>query len=122
VPGKAAPAPDPAWRWRHLLLAPHRLGFFLAMGVLVFTGGWWALVQVDRPALLNLSYAAAVAGACHSRDLRFIPLFFWAFCHGWSQMARRAPEVPQLRAPLVLAALGPWATGNMRTPGWRPSG
>jgi uncharacterized protein involved in response to NO len=49
-PGKAAGAGklDKRWRVRYLMLAPHRLGFFLAMVVLVASGGWWALVQVDR--------------------------------------------------------------------------
>ena len=28
------------WRWQALLLAPHRLGFFLAMVVLA-ASGWW---------------------------------------------------------------------------------
>ena len=39
---------DRQWRWRYLMLAPHRLGFFLAMVVLLASGGWWALVQVAR--------------------------------------------------------------------------
>lgn len=118
VPGKAAPAPDLAWRWRHLLLAPHRLGFFLAMGVLVFTGGWWALVQVDRAsALLNLSYAVSPS-LVHATVMTFgfIPLFFtgFLFTAGPKWLGVRALEAPQLRAPLVLLATswGLWVTGS----------
>ena len=47
------------------------------MGVLVFTGGWWALVQVDRAsALLNLSYAVSPS-LVHATVMTFgfIPLF-----------------------------------------------
>ena len=33
---------DKRWRVRYLMLAPHRLGFFLAMVVLVASGLWWA--------------------------------------------------------------------------------
>ena len=36
------------WHPRHLLLAPHRLGFFLAIVLLWTAGLWWALVQLDR--------------------------------------------------------------------------
>ena len=39
---------DRRWRFAYLLLAPHRLGFLLAMVLLVAAGGWWALVQFDR--------------------------------------------------------------------------
>ena len=39
---------DKRWRWQYLMLAPHRLGFFLAMVVLMASGAWWAVVQVAR--------------------------------------------------------------------------
>ncbi|RYF67599.1 MAG: hypothetical protein EOO29_36625, partial [Comamonadaceae bacterium] len=50
VAGRPAPLPTAAQRWHagHLLLAPHRLGFFLAMAVLVASAVWWALVQLAR--------------------------------------------------------------------------
>ncbi|OYY47819.1 MAG: hypothetical protein B7X59_10450, partial [Polaromonas sp. 39-63-203] len=49
---------DGRWRARYLLLAPHRLGFFLATVVLVAAGVWWALVQLDRmTGALGLAYA-----------------------------------------------------------------
>ncbi|MBW8314647.1 MAG: NnrS family protein, partial [Hydrogenophaga sp.] len=60
-PGRAGraqpPGPNP-WRPGHLLLAPHRLAFFLAMVLLLAAGLWWALVQVDRATgAIGLGYA-----------------------------------------------------------------
>ena len=83
------------------------------MGVLVFTGGWWALVQVDRAsALLNLSYAVSPS-LVHATVMTFgfIPLFFtgFLFTAGPKWLGVRALEAPQLRAPLVLLAVrGLW--------------
>ena len=45
---------DRRWRPRYLMLAPHRLGFFLAMVLLIASGAWWALVQAAQVAELNL--------------------------------------------------------------------
>lgn len=43
APPQPAPlAPDSGWHPRHLLWAPHRLGFFLATVLLLVSGGWWA--------------------------------------------------------------------------------
>ena len=88
------------------------------MGVLVFTGGWWALVQVDRAsALLNLSYAVSPS-LVHATVMTFgfIPLFFtgFLFTAGPKWLGVRALEAPQLRAPLVLLATswGLWVTGS----------
>ena len=72
---------DKRWRVRYLMLAPHRLGFFLAMVVLVASGLWWALVQLDRstgwlalPSVISptLVHSAVMA-------FGFIPLFFSGF-------------------------------------------
>ena len=72
---------DRRWRFAYLLLAPHRLGFLLAMVLLVAAGGWWALVQFDRmSAALGLAYALSpslVHGAVMT--FGFIPLFFSGF-------------------------------------------
>ncbi len=101
---------DPAWRWRQLLLAPHRLGFFLAVMVLVAAGAWWALVQLDRAgAGLGLSYAVSPSLA-HATVMTFgfFPLFFagFLFTAGPKWLAVPAMEARQLRAPLVLQAAG----------------
>ncbi|MDF7275804.1 hypothetical protein NLR40_24500, partial [Escherichia coli] len=51
---------DRRWRPRYLMLAPHRLGFFLAMLLLMASGLWWALVQIDRVSgALALPYGVA---------------------------------------------------------------
>lgn len=69
------------WRAAHLLLAPHRLGFFLALCLLLASGVWWALVQLDRAtAWLGLGYAVAPT-LTHAAlmSLGFVPLFFSGF-------------------------------------------
>lgn len=101
---------DRRWRVAHLLLAPHRLGFFLAMVVLVMASAWWALVQLDRvsPAL-SLPYALSpslVHGAVMT--FGFLPLFFSGFLFTagpkWLGVQPLAPR--QLRAPLLLHVTG----------------
>ena len=72
---------DKRWRVPYLLLAPHRLGFFLAMLVLVASGLWWELVQLDRfSAVLSLPYTVA-PWLVHATVMvfGFIPLFFSGF-------------------------------------------
>ena len=101
---------DRRWRARHLLLAPHRLGFFLAMVVLVAAGGWWALVQLDRISpVLSLPYALSPSLA-HGAVMTFgfIPLFFSGFLFTagpkWLGVQPLLPR--QLRVPLLLQATG----------------
>lgn len=107
-PGLAG-APS-GWHPRHLLLAPHRLGFFLAMVVLCAAALWWALVQVDRMSgLLGLRYVLSpslVHGAVMS--LGFIPLFFsgFLFTAGPKWLGVAPPPVSQLLAPLLLQTIG----------------
>ena len=114
IPGKPSAAAralvDPRWRARHLLLAPHRLGFFLAMVALVSAGGWWALVQLDRvsPAL-SLPYAVAPSLA-HGAVMTFgfLPLFFsgFLFTAGPTWLGVQPLAARQLLAPLLLQAGG----------------
>ncbi|NML85438.1 NnrS family protein [Polaromonas sp.] len=101
---------DRNWRPRYLLLAPHRLGFFLAMLVLVAAGTWWALVQFDRmTATLDLSYVLSpslVHGAVMT--FGFIPLFFsgFLFTAGPKWLAVRPHETGRLLTPMLLQATG----------------
>lgn len=101
---------DTRWQGRHLLLAPHRLGFFLAMLVLAWSGAWWALEQLNRVSgVLALSYvlpAVLVHGAVMT--LGFIPLFFsgFLFTAGPKWLGVPAPEAPQLLLPLLLQSTG----------------
>ena len=101
---------DTRWQGRHLLLAPHRLGFFLAMLVLAWSGAWWALEQLNRVSgVLALSYvlpAVLVHGVVMT--LGFIPLFFsgFLFTAGPKWLGVPAPEAPQLLLPLLLQSTG----------------
>lgn len=83
----AMPANRPAansggpWRWRHLLLAPHRLGFFLAVMVLAASGLWWAGVQLQRVTGLGALSSALPPTIVHGTVMvfGFMPLFFGGF-------------------------------------------
>ena len=98
------------WQPRNLLLAPHRLGFFLAMVLLWCVGLWWALVQIDRvTGALGLAYVLSpslVHGA--AMTFGFIPLFFsgFLFTAGPKWLGVAPPDAPQLLAPLLLQAGG----------------
>lgn len=102
----------PAGRWRlaTLMVAPHRLSFFLAMLVLVAASAWWLLVQLDRvPGGLGLGYAVSPT-LTHALVMvfGFMPLFFSGFLFtagpNWLRVA--APTARQLLAPLGLQAGG----------------
>ncbi len=101
---------DPRWRWQYLMLAPHRLGFFLAMVVLVASGAWWALVQVARSTGWWGMYYAMSPTLVHAAVmvLGFIPLFFagFLFTAGPKWLGVDALPVRALRGPLIAQALG----------------
>jgi uncharacterized protein involved in response to NO len=114
TPGKPSAAArallDMRWRARHLLLAPHRLGFFLAMLVLVSSGAWWALVQLDRvSAAVALPYAVSPSLA-HGTVMTFgfFPLFFsgFLFTAGPKWLGVQPLAARQVLAPLLLQAIG----------------
>lgn len=99
---------DRRWRVHYLLLAPHRLGFFLAMVVLVASGVWWALVHLDRvSAVMALTYAVSpslVHGAVMT--FGFMPLFFsgFLFTAGPKWLGVPPLNARQLQTPLLLQA------------------
>ncbi len=104
---------DRLWRWRYLMLAPHRLGFFLAMVLLVASGAWWTLVQVSRVSswpTLAYSLSPSVVHAA-AMVFGFIPLFFsgFLFTAGPKWLGVEPWPTRTLRAPLVLQAVG-WLT------------
>lgn len=116
----SAPQPVPpetpgaqAWRAQHLLMAPHRLGFSLAVLLLLASGAWWALVQVDRvTGALGLGYALSPSlGHAALMSFGFIPLFFtgFLFTAGPKWLGVRGPEARSLLVPLLLQA-GGWLT------------
>lgn len=101
---------DSRWRWHYLMLAPHRLGFFLAMVVLVASGAWWALVQVARSTGWWGMYYAMSPTIVHAAVMAFgfIPLFFSGFLFTAGPKWLGVDPLPAqvLRAPLVAQALG----------------
>lgn len=111
---KRVPRPEPLasqpWRPVHLLLAPHRLGFALAVLLLLASGAWWALVQVDRvTGALGLGYVVSPSlGHAAVMTFGFIPLFFtgFLFTAGPKWLAVDGPEARTLMAPLLLQAAG----------------
>lgn len=110
--------PDRHWRVRHLLLAPHRLGFFLAMVVLASAGGWWALVQFSRVNAVPVLPYAVSPSLVHAAVMTFgfIPLFFsgFLFTAGPKWLGVQALEARQLQVPLLLQATGwlVWVAGG----------
>lgn len=102
--------PDPHWRARYLLLAPHRLGFFLALVVLVASGGWWALVQIDRVSVAVVLPYAVSPTLVHAAVMTFgfMPLFFSGFLFTAAPKWLRVEpiETPLLAVPLAMQALG----------------
>ncbi|MDD2713746.1 MAG: NnrS family protein [Simplicispira sp.] len=101
---------DRRWRLRYLMLAPHRLGFFFAMVVLVAASAWWALVQLDRATgWLGLSYALP-ASLVHAAVMvfGFMPLFFsgFMFTAGPKWLHVEPHPTSRLLVPLLLQMLG----------------
>ena len=110
---------DRHWRSRYLMLAPHRLGFFLAMVLLVASGAWWALVQVSRisDGALSLHFGLSPS-LLHAAVMvfGFIPLFFsgFLFTAGPKWLGVEPWETSALRPALVLQAAGwlVWLAGG----------
>lgn len=124
-PGSAPAAPDAqagrdaAWSARHLLLAPHRLAFFLAMVLLAASGLWWAWVQGSRLATTPLIASAIPASLTHAALMvfGFFPLFFSGFLFTAGPKWLRVDPWPvrSLCAPLLLLA-GGWLTWLVGAP------
>ena len=110
APQRPEPGGVRPWRLQHLLLAPHRLGFALAVLLLLASGAWWSLVQLDRfTGLLGLPYAISPSlGHAAVMSLGFIPLFFtgFLFTAGPKWLAVEGPQARSLLAPLLLQAGG----------------
>lgn len=114
TPGKPSAevlaALDRHWRPRYLLLAPHRLGFFLAMVVLLGSGVWWASVQMDRVSVaVALPYVLSPT-LVHAAVMTFgfTPLFFSGFLFTAAPKWLRVEplDAPVLLVPLLMQACG----------------
>ena len=108
---------DRHWRASNLLLAPHRLGFFLAMVVLVASGSWWALVQLDRVSVtvvLPYTFSPTLAHAA-VMTYGFIPLFFsgFLFTAGPKWLGVQPFTTRLLMTPAIMQTCGwrLWITG-----------
>lgn len=116
-PAAVPPSSQAGWRAQALLWAPHRLGFFLAVALLLTASAWWALVQLDRvgwglglvPALSPSLVHAAVM------TFGFMPLFFagFVFTAGPKWLGVAGPHASHLLWPLLLQFGGwlLWLTG-----------
>ena len=116
----AGAAPDSRWQVSLLAHAPHRLSFFLAMLVLMASGLWWALVQLDRSLFSAHALAYAMpAMLTHSVVMcfGFLPLFFagFLFTAGPKWLHVEAPTMKAIAPPLLLQAAGwmLWLVGSM---------
>ena len=101
---------DASWRTSYLLLAPHRLGFFLAMVVLIAASLWWAAVQFDRmTGALGLPYVLSPS-LVHGTVMAFgfMPLFFsgFLFTAGPKWLDVAPLPVARLQVPMLLQAVG----------------
>ncbi len=105
--------PDAGWRWQHVVLAPHRLAFFLALLVLVTSAGWWAGVHADRLVPGVRFFYSLPPRLTHAGVMTFgfFPLFFSGFLFTavpkWLRV--QPPTTQTLLVPLVLQATG-WMT------------
>lgn len=100
-----------AWRWANVMQAPHKLGFLLAMVVLVASGLWWALVQLQRSgAPVPLPYAVSPT-LTHAAVMAFgfIPLFFagFLFTAGPRWLGMPQPSARDV-APALIAQCAGW--------------
>ncbi|MCZ2406221.1 MAG: NnrS family protein [Burkholderiales bacterium] len=102
--------PERRWRPRYLMLAPYRLGFFLALVQLTAASVWWALVQAGRAGGLPGPSLALPPALVHAVAMvyGFMPLFFAGFLFtALPKWLRVAPwPVAALRPALLLQALG----------------
>lgn len=108
----AAGAGEPGgWRWRHLLQAPHRLAFLLAIVVLLAAASWWTLVLAARSGIAAPPPAALAPGLVHAGVMTFgfLPLFFagFLFTAGPRWLLVPAPAARDL-APALLAHAAAW--------------
>lgn len=108
------------WRLATLMEAPHRLGFFCAMVVLIVASLWWFLEQLDRYQGGNLGLGTAVSPTLVHGTVMvfgFMPLFFSGFLFTaapkWLDVPPYTPR--QLLPPLALQAGGwlLWLLGGM---------
>ena len=101
----------PRWRFSHLLLAPHRLAFFMAAAMLATSSLWWAALLLARALQWPLSPVVA-SPMMHAllMSLGFMPLFFCGFLYtaGPKWLKRPAVSARSL-LPALATLMAGWA-------------
>ncbi|WP_353233837.1 NnrS family protein [Diaphorobacter ruginosibacter] len=118
---RSEPPRLPPQRWSAAMLAqaPHRISFFLAMVVLIASGIWWALVQLDRSTGAALLPYGMPPMLGHSIVMcfGFFPLFFagFLFTAGPKWLHVEPPNMSAILPPLLMQAFGwlLWLVGAM---------
>ena len=108
---KPTPPLDTQWRFRWLLVAPHRLAFFGAAVMLASSALWWC-VQLFAQTLAAPVSGAVSPSTAHAMlmGLGFMPLFFAGFLFTAGPKWLAMPEVPaRSLLPQVIAWLLGWS-------------
>lgn len=111
------------WRVSYVCQAPHRLGFFLGMLLLLWASVWWMLVHLGRVGWWHLPQAVS-ATVVHGAVMVFgvMPLFFsgFLFTAGPKWLGVEPPSVAQLRTPLLWQTAGwlLWVVAGHHAPEW----
>lgn len=97
------------WRLRHLLLAPHRLAFFMGAMMLGASALWWAGLLLARALQWPLS-PVVPAALIHAllMSLAYMPLFFCGFLY---TAGPKWLKLPAVSARSLLPALATLMTG-----------
>jgi uncharacterized protein involved in response to NO len=101
----------PGWRWRRLLDAPHRLGFFAGALIWAMGAAWWFVVLGARLAPSAMPWSVS-PGLAHAllMTFGFTPLFFTGFLFTAGPKWLAQPEQPaRALLPTVAAAITGWA-------------
>jgi uncharacterized protein involved in response to NO len=99
----------PRWRFSHLLLAPHRLAFFMGAMMLATTALWWAALLLARALQWPLN-PVVPASLIHAllMSLGFMPFFFCGFLY---TAGPKWLKLPAVSARSLLPALATLITG-----------
>ena len=97
------------WRWRRLLLAPHRLAFFMGAVMLGTSALWWAGLLLARTLPWPTS-PVVPAPLIHAlvMSLAYMPLFFCGFLY---TAGPKWLKLPAVSARSLLPALATLMTG-----------
>lgn len=99
------------WRWRHLLLAPHRLAFFMGAVMLGTSALWWTGLLLARASQWQLSPVVPVS-LIHAllMSLAYMPLFFCGFLYTAGPKWLKLPAIgARALLPELLTLMTGWA-------------